>query len=60
MSSMDKKTNRGNDAIDALIKIRALLLAAGHLTSGDDETDLMFELIDAAENVINRVLESDK
>ncbi len=57
---MDKKSIKGNNAIDALIKIRALLLAAGHLTTNDDETTLMFELIDAAENVINRVLESDK
>lgn len=54
---MDKKAIKGNNAIDALIKIRALLLAAGHLTANDDETDLMFELIGIVVDVADRALE---
>ena len=54
---MDKKNINDIDAIDALVKIRAILVAAGLLTANSDETALMYELLSAAEDVATRVLE---
>ena len=54
---MDKKTINDIDAIDALVKIRTMLAAAGLLTANSDETALMYELLSAAEDVATRALE---
>lgn len=50
-------TQREINAVDALVKIRAILGAAMVLTTDDQETDAQIELIGIAENVAARALE---
>ncbi len=52
-------THARNDAIDALIKVRAILNAAMYLTSTDEETEAGLGLIAIAESVAARALEGE-
>ena len=54
---MDKKTIRGNNAIDALRKIRSLIDAAQHLNATDEECELRLELMGIVVDVADRALE---
>ncbi|WP_036624391.1 hypothetical protein [Pantoea sp. AS-PWVM4] len=47
---------RGNDAIDSLNKISALVEAVQFLSSTDEERELRSELLDVIQNVIRRTL----
>ena len=53
-------THARNEAIDALIKVRAILNAAMFLTSTDEETEARLELLGIAERVAARVLGGDQ
>lgn len=49
-------TQREMNAVDALVKIKAILSAAMFLTSDDQERDAQTELIGIAEDVATRAL----
>lgn len=56
---MEKVTSgKGIKALDALGKIQSLLAAAMHLNASDEETELQLELINLAESIAAKTLES--
>ncbi|MFY0131227.1 hypothetical protein [Klebsiella aerogenes] len=54
------KTAQESAALDALTKISSLLNAAQWLTSTEEESSLMLELVGAAEDVATRTLKEQK
>mgnify|MGYP000880619163 CR=1 FL=1 len=56
----NQKTAQESAALDALTKISALLNAAQWLTSTEEESSLMLELVGVAEDVATRTLKEQK
>lgn len=54
------KTAQESAALDALTKISSLLNAAQWLTSTEEESSLMLELVGEAEDVATRTLKEQK